>query len=145
MSFPCSSAGKESVCNVGGLGSILVWEDPLEKGTATYSSILAWRIPWTVQSMELQRVGHHWATFTFHFQHNGIPLLLSLCSCHSHPTEYSFQSLSLEVYDIPSTSFQTPTTIMISSPIYIRNSTFLCVCLRLHIFWSNWFLSPYFI
>ena len=29
----------------------LGWEDPPEKGTATYSSILAWRIPWTVQSM----------------------------------------------------------------------------------------------
>ena len=26
----------------------LGWEDPLEKGTATYSSILAWRIPWTI-------------------------------------------------------------------------------------------------
>ena len=25
----------------------LGWEDPLEKGTATHSSILAWRIPWT--------------------------------------------------------------------------------------------------
>ena len=24
------------------------WEDPLEKGTATLSSILAWRIPWTI-------------------------------------------------------------------------------------------------
>ena len=29
----------------------LGWEDPLEKGKATHSSILAWRIPWTVQSM----------------------------------------------------------------------------------------------
>ena len=29
----------------------LGWEDSLEKGTATYSSILVWRIPWTVQSM----------------------------------------------------------------------------------------------
>ena len=29
----------------------LGWEDPLEKGKATYSGILAWRIPWTVQSM----------------------------------------------------------------------------------------------
>ena len=28
----------------------LVWEDPLEKGKATHSSILAWRIPWTVKS-----------------------------------------------------------------------------------------------
>ena len=41
----------------------LGWEDPLEKGTATHSSILAWRIPWTeepgkLQSMGLQRVGH---------------------------------------------------------------------------------------
>ena len=26
----------------------LVWEDPLEKGKATHSTILAWRIPWTV-------------------------------------------------------------------------------------------------
>ena len=32
---------------------------------AIHSSILAWRIPWTVESMELQRVGHNWATFTF--------------------------------------------------------------------------------
>ena len=39
----------------------LGWEDPLEKGIATHSSILAWRIPWTekhggLQSMGLQRV-----------------------------------------------------------------------------------------
>ena len=33
--FPYGSAGKESTCNVGNLG----WEDPLEKGKATYSSI----------------------------------------------------------------------------------------------------------
>ena len=39
-------------------------EDPLEKGTATHSSILAWRIPWTekaggLQSMGSLRVGHN--------------------------------------------------------------------------------------
>ena len=34
------------------------WEDPLEKGKATHSSILAWRISWTVQSMGSQRVRH---------------------------------------------------------------------------------------
>ena len=33
-------------------------EDPLEKGTATHSSILAWRISWTVWFMGSQRVGH---------------------------------------------------------------------------------------
>ena len=35
----------------------LGWEDPLEKGKATHSSILAWRIPWAVESMQSQRVG----------------------------------------------------------------------------------------
>ena len=47
LDFPRGSAGKESACNAGDLGSILGWEDPLEKGKATHSSILAWRIPWT--------------------------------------------------------------------------------------------------
>ena len=42
----------------------LGWEDPPEKGKATYSSILAWRIPWTVESMRSQRVGHDWVAFT---------------------------------------------------------------------------------
>jgi len=42
----------------------LGWEDPLEEGTATHSSILAWRIPWTeepgrLQSMWSQRVRHN--------------------------------------------------------------------------------------
>ena len=53
----------------------LGWEDLLEKGMAAYSSILAWRIPWTeepggLQSMKLQRVRHNWVTntFTFSFQ-----------------------------------------------------------------------------
>ena len=44
----------------------LGWEDPLEEGMATHSSIFAWRIPWTeepggLQSMGLQRVGHSWS------------------------------------------------------------------------------------
>ena len=42
----------------------LGWEDPLEKGTATLSSTVAWRILWTVKSMGSQRVRHDWATFT---------------------------------------------------------------------------------
>ena len=41
----------------------LGWEDPLEKEMATYSSILAWKIPWTeepggLQSIVSHRVGH---------------------------------------------------------------------------------------
>ena len=42
-------------------------EDPLEKGRATHSNILAWRIPWTVQSIGSQRVRHDWVTSTFIF------------------------------------------------------------------------------
>ena len=43
--------------------------NPLEKGMATHSSILAWRIPWTekpggLQSVRSQREGHDWATNT---------------------------------------------------------------------------------
>ena len=47
MGFPGGSDGKESACNAGDLGLIpgLGWEDPLEEGMATHSSILAWRIP----------------------------------------------------------------------------------------------------
>ena len=40
----------------------LGWEDPLEKGKATHSGILAGRIPRTVQPMGLQRVRHDWMT-----------------------------------------------------------------------------------
>ena len=41
----------------------LGWEDPLEEGLATQSSILAWTIPWTeergrLQSIGSQRIGH---------------------------------------------------------------------------------------
>ena len=56
--FPGGSDGKVSTCIAEDLG----WEDPLEKGIASHSSILAWRIAWTkepgrLQSMGLQRVG----------------------------------------------------------------------------------------
>ena len=62
LRFPGSSNGKESAFSAGYLGSVLGWKDPLEKGMATHSSILAWRIPWTeergrLQSMGSQRVG----------------------------------------------------------------------------------------
>ena len=50
----------------------LDWEDPLEKGMATHSSILAWRIPWAEESGRLQRIGsqrvrHHGASNTVTF------------------------------------------------------------------------------
>ena len=60
LGFPCGSAGKESTCkkkkkkkkNPSAMPETWVqplgWEDLLEKGKATHSSIPAWRIPWTV-------------------------------------------------------------------------------------------------
>ena len=62
LGFPGGSDSKESACNAGDSGSI-PWEDPLEKGMATHSSILAQRIPWTeepgwLQSMRSKRGRH---------------------------------------------------------------------------------------
>ena len=77
--LPGSSDSKESACNVGDLGSIPGLGRSLEKGTATHSSTLAWRIPWTVQFMGLQRIGHDWANFVY------CPLVFGLSThpCHS--------------------------------------------------------------
>ena len=58
-------------------------EDPLEKGRATHSSILAWRIPWTeepgrLQFMGSQRIRHDWKNNTFIFIYSlGLPRWLS--------------------------------------------------------------------
>ena len=54
LGFPGGLDGKESTCNVGDLGSISVWENPLEEGMATHSKILTWRI--------LMDRGAWWAT-----------------------------------------------------------------------------------
>ena len=69
VGFPGGSDSKEFTCNMGDLGSEGPWvgKIPLEKGMATYSNILAWRIPWTEEPGGLlftgsQRVGHDWAT-----------------------------------------------------------------------------------
>ena len=45
MGFPGGSDCKEFNYSVEDLGSVPGWEDPLEEGMATHSSILAWRIP----------------------------------------------------------------------------------------------------
>ena len=61
MGFPGGSDAKESACNEETQVQFLSQENPLEKGMATHSSTLAWRIPWReepggLQSMGLQRV-----------------------------------------------------------------------------------------
>ena len=45
INFSAGSDGKESICNAGDWIPSLGWEEPLEKGMVTHSSILAWRVP----------------------------------------------------------------------------------------------------
>ena len=68
LELPCISDCKESALQETRVLS-LGWQDPLEKGMAIRSSILAWRIQWTeetggLQSMESQRIGYTCATNT---------------------------------------------------------------------------------
>ena len=62
LQYSCISPVAQLVKNLPAMWETLVqslgWEDPLGKGKATYSSILAWRIPRTVQSTGSQRVRH---------------------------------------------------------------------------------------
>ena len=55
LGFPGGSAGKETACNAGDMGSILSGEDSLEEEMATHSSILARKITWTEEPGRLQQ------------------------------------------------------------------------------------------
>ena len=64
----------------------LGWVDPLDKGS-TPSSILTWRIPWTLWSVGSQRVRHDWASFTFTyniFTTNNSRALSLRCTVRNH-------------------------------------------------------------
>ena len=68
----------------------LGWEDPLEKGKATHSSVLAWRIPRTVYSRGCKELDaaerlslHFWSLkvmFKKHLVFLGLELMICLCS-----------------------------------------------------------------
>ena len=76
LGFPGGASVKEPTCQCRRReGWSLGWEDPLEEGMASHSSILVWRIPWTeepggLQSMGSQGVGHDWSDLALE-----IPLL----------------------------------------------------------------------
>ena len=57
LSFPGGSAVKNLPAKQETRVQSLGWEDPLEKGMATHSSALAWRIPWTEEPGRLQAMG----------------------------------------------------------------------------------------
>ena len=54
---------------MGDLVQALVWEDALEKGKATHSSIVAWRFPWTIVH-EVEKSRTRLSDFHFHFGEN---------------------------------------------------------------------------
>ena len=78
MRINASAQVAEMVKNLSAMQETWVWsqgqKEPLKKGMATHSSILAWRILWKeepggLQSMGSQIVGHDWAINTFHYFH----------------------------------------------------------------------------
>ena len=78
MGFPSGSEGKNPPAMKETWVQSLCQEDPLEKGMATHSSILAWRCPWTeepggLQPTGWQRVRHDWATNTSSFTYSLLP------------------------------------------------------------------------
>ena len=94
-----TSPGAQVVKNVPAMQETWVWslgqEDPLGKGMATHSSIIAWKIPWTeepggLQSIGLHRVTHDWSSLARTHPHcwalYSVPLIcfsiLSAISCY---------------------------------------------------------------
>ena len=57
QAFPVDQLVKNSPAKQETLVQFLDWEDPLEEGIATHSSILAWRIPWKEKPDGLQSMG----------------------------------------------------------------------------------------
>ena len=60
---PANAGDIRNACLITALGRSPDWEDPLEEGIATHSSIVAWKIQWTeelgrLQSIESQKVRH---------------------------------------------------------------------------------------
>ena len=83
----------------------LSWEDPLEKGMATHSSIAAWKIMWTeepggLQSIELQRARSNWATDTFTFS-SPIPGRRFSCSFSFFPSFLGPTQFCVDIYSFP--------------------------------------------
>ena len=133
-------------------------QDPLEKGMATHSSILAWRIPWTeesgrLKSMGLQRVGPDGETNTFIFIHVSPPPWDSLptpspSSRSSQRTEApcvnTATSHGLSVLHIVMYMFQYYSLNSSHSLLPPAMSKIFSFCLRLYSCPSNRFISTIF-
>ena len=90
----------------------LGWEDPLKKGIAIDSSILAWRIPWTdeaggLQAIELQGIGHDWSDWACMQAYSTIFWVLCKHSGQCEVREVSFSTLGsfLEMFSLTSAEY----------------------------------------
>ena len=98
-------------------------EDPLEKGMATHSSVLAWRIPWTeepggLQFMGLQSVVHDWATNWTDFPVNeNIGTWSEVATEHRKPWTWLMTWTQPSAFSIPAVSDRNRT----SAPCVILN------------------------
>ena len=101
----CAFLVAQRIKNQASMQETQVWsldqEDPLEKGLASHSSILAWRIPWTegpdgLQILGSQRLGHDWVTNNFTFFH---------VYTHTHTRIYILLSFKYSHFSLPQKTF----------------------------------------
>ena len=104
----------------------LCWEDPLEKGMATHSSILAWEIPGKSHGQRSlvgyspwgHRIRHNWVTSTFTFQHY-----------HIHNITFSGWRMAFGV--VGGSSFCLPHNLFHSTLLYsIYFSPLITICFK---------------
>ena len=151
MSFPCKSSQSSkwaslvahTVKNLPAMWEIQVWplgqEDPLEKGMATHSSIIAWRIPRTEEPGRLQSIGSQsqtWLndyTFTFFFSEHWIefPELYSRFSF----VIYFIRSINGVYMSIPiSHSSHTPLSPLVSICLISASMSLFLLCKQDHLY-----------
>ena len=135
----------QTVKNLHEMQEIQVWslgqENPLEEGMATHSSFLAWRIPWTeepggLQSMESQRVGHNWETFTHSLSILWNNYIFSLLILFNEPN-YCSHAQHLQVstlLDLNPVLLNQLFLIFLSWNQYMSNLCFNCWLFKFYIF-----------
>ena len=127
MGLPSWLRWQRIICKAEDLGQ----EYLLEKGMATHSSILAWRIPWTeepgrLQSMGFQRVGHNWGTNTVNYRRRWPPNTFITSSFNSHILEVSSGTHTTDVSLDKVCNFNNPGTCCLTDCIYLDSSRFWC-------------------
>ena len=97
LPLPWGLSRGDATCQCGRLSSVPGREDPLEKGMATHSSVLAWRIPWTEESGGLKSTGSQRAAYNFPTKNNSLPhrLRLQLRFSQTIPNQLDRQSTRL--------------------------------------------------